>query len=102
MEPRKEMSCGLKAGGTHLQGLCPQIVKGKILRGPEPWALLRLKEALDCGCAPPPGYWNLHSRGLLGFLWCGATEPKRGDQVWSPRASSQTVPSGLRPSSSFP
>lgn len=29
-------------------------------------------------------------------------EPKRGDQVRSPRASSQTVPSGLRPYSSFP
>lgn len=102
VEPRKGMSCGPKAGRTHLQGLRPQIVKGKILRGPEPRALLRLKEAFDCGCAPPPGYWNLHSRGLLGFPWCGATKPKRGDQVRSPRASSKTVASGLRPSNSFP
>lgn len=102
VEPRKGMSYGPKAGRTHLQGLRPQTVKGKILRRPEPRALLRLKEAFDCRCAPPPGYWNLHSRGLLVFPSRGAAEPKRGDQVRSPRASSQTVPSGLLPSSSFP
>ena len=86
VEPRKGMSYGPKAGRTHLQGLRPQTVKGKILRRPEPRALLSSRRPSTVGARHhqatgtcTPGAFSCSHRvappSLNAEIRCGVPEP---------------------------
>lgn len=104
--PRKEMSCAPREGRAHLQGPCPQVVKGKALAAcgtatvpldPPDRASgglpLRVPAALAHPGPPPTPVFTKR-------VPPHPPQPEARGQAWGLRDSSQDAPSGPRSSGS--